>query len=117
MEVAQVNSNSWAISARGFNTGSADKLLVLMDGRSVYSPLFSGVFWDVQDTMMEDIDRIEVIRGPAGRATGERPTRSMASSISSPRMLPIPRVCWFPAVVEPTAPRLCQRPLWLAACR
>ena len=70
LEVAQKNSHDWAISARGFNTDSANKLLVLMDGRSVYTPLFSGVFWDVQDYLLEDIDRIEVISGPGGTLWG-----------------------------------------------
>src|ERR1700733_6542906 len=70
LEVEQKNSHDWAISARGFNTDSANKLLVLMDGRSVYSPLFSGVFWDVQDYLLEDIDRIEVISGPGGTLWG-----------------------------------------------
>jgi iron complex outermembrane receptor protein len=70
LEVARVDSISWAISSRGFNDVFANKLLVLMDGRSVYTPLFSGVYWDVQDTMLEDIDRIEVIRGPGAALWG-----------------------------------------------
>src|SRR6266487_1498314 len=56
-EVAQANSSQWAISARGFNNTSANKLLVLIDGRAVYTPLYAGVFWEVQDTLLEDIDR------------------------------------------------------------
>ena len=68
--MAQKDPHDWAISARGFNTDSANKLLVLMDGRSVYTPLFSGVFWDVQDYLLEDIDRIEVISGPGGTLWG-----------------------------------------------
>jgi outer membrane cobalamin receptor len=64
MDVAQINSNTWAISARGFNFQFASKLLVLIDGRAVYSPLFGGVNWDTQDVPLEDIERIEVIRGP-----------------------------------------------------
>ena len=64
MNVARINSSQWAISARGFNGEYANKLLVLMDGRSVYAPSSSGVFWDMQDSVMKDIDRIEVIRGP-----------------------------------------------------
>ena len=67
LEVARLDSITWAISSRGFNDLFANKLLVLVDGRSVYTPLFSGVYWDVQDTLLEDIDRIEVIRGPAAR--------------------------------------------------
>ena len=70
LDVARVDSQQWAISARGFNDVFADKLLVLQDGRSVYTPLFSGVFWDVQNTLMEDIDRIEVIRGPGASLWG-----------------------------------------------
>ena len=56
LEVAQITANSYAISARGFNGQIADKLLVLIDGRSVYTPLYAGVYWDVQDTMLEDLD-------------------------------------------------------------
>jgi len=69
LEVAQINANSYTISARGFES-SSDKLLVLIDGRSVYTPLFSGVFWDAQGVMLEDIDRIEVISGPGGTLWG-----------------------------------------------
>jgi iron complex outermembrane receptor protein len=64
LDVARIDAHTWAISSRGFNNEFANKLLVLIDGRSVYTPLFSGVFWDVQDPMLEDVDRIEVIRGP-----------------------------------------------------
>ena len=64
MNVAQVTSSIWAISARGFNDRFSTKLLVLIDGRAVYNDLFSGVYWDVQDLVLEDVDRIEVIRGP-----------------------------------------------------
>ncbi len=70
LDVAQKTSSTWAISARGFNSSSANKLLVLMDGRSVYSSLHSGVFWDVQDYPLEDLDRIEVISGPGGNVMG-----------------------------------------------
>ena len=70
LQVAQINSHDWAITARGFNGAIANKLLVMIDGRSVYTPLFSGVFWDVQDTFMEDIDRIEVVSGPGGTLWG-----------------------------------------------
>jgi len=70
LEVAQIDSRQWAISARGFNNVFADKLLVLIDGRSVYTPLYAGVYWDVQDTMLEDLDRIEVISGPGATQWG-----------------------------------------------
>ena len=66
MDVAQIDSNVWAISARGFNQRFGNKLLVLVDGRSVYAPSFGGVFWDSLDFPLEDIERIEVIRGPGG---------------------------------------------------
>ncbi len=70
LDVAQQNSHDWNISARGFNTDLANKLLVMIDGRTVYTPLFSGVFWDEQDYLLEDIDRIEVISGPGGTLWG-----------------------------------------------
>src|SRR5690606_35872778 len=64
LSVAQENAHEWVISARGFSSDVGNKLLVLFDGRTVYTPLFSGVFWDRQDYVLEDIDRIEVISGP-----------------------------------------------------
>jgi iron complex outermembrane recepter protein len=70
LQVAQKNPHDWGISARGFNAALANKLLVMIDGRSVYTPLFSGVFWDVQDYVLEDVDRIEVISGPGGTLWG-----------------------------------------------
>ena len=70
IEVARIDGNKWAITARGFNGRFANKLLVMIDGRSVYTPLFSGVFWDAQDTVLEDIDRIEVVRGPGASLWG-----------------------------------------------
>ena len=69
LHVARLSSYTYSISARGLNSSGnslSNKLLVLIDGRSVYTPLFSGVFWDAQDVMLEDIERIEVISGPGG---------------------------------------------------
>lgn len=82
LDIAQKGSHAWAISARGFNTDSANKLLVLMDGRSVYTPLFSGVFWDVQDYLLEDIDRIEVISGPGGTLWGANAVNGVINVIT-----------------------------------
>jgi len=70
MDVGQIDASQWAVSSRGFNDQFANKLLVLQDGRSVYTPLFGGVFWDVQGAMLEDIDRIEVVRGPGSTLWG-----------------------------------------------
>jgi iron complex outermembrane recepter protein len=82
LQVAQVSSSSWAISSRGFNNGLANKLLVLMDGRTLYTPLFAGVFWDVQDTLLEDIDRIEVISGPGGTLWGANAVNGVINIIT-----------------------------------
>ena len=79
LHVAQVDSASWAVSARGFNNTTANKLLVLIDGRTVYTPLYAGVFWDVQDTLLEDIDRIEVISGPGATLWGANAVNGVIS--------------------------------------
>lgn len=70
VEVAQIDGHDWAISARGFNIATANKMQVLMDGRSLYTPLYSGVFWDVQRTFLPDLEQIEVIRGPGATLWG-----------------------------------------------
>ena len=66
VNVAKTDSNKWAITTRGFNSMYAEKSLVLIDGRTVYTPLYSGAYWDVQDAMLEDVERIEVIQDPGG---------------------------------------------------
>ncbi len=82
IEVAQIGASRWAITSRGFNSLYANKLLVLMDGRTIYTPLFSGVFWDLQDTMMEDIERIEVIRGPGAAMWGANAVNGVINIIT-----------------------------------
>ncbi len=82
LQVAQVNSSQWAISARGFDNVLANKLLVLIDGRTVYTPLYAGVFWDVQNVMLEDIDRIEVISGPGGTLWGANAVNGVINIIT-----------------------------------
>ncbi|MDA8137421.1 MAG: TonB-dependent receptor [Desulfobacteraceae bacterium] len=82
LEVARIDANKWAISARGFNGYIANKLLVLMDGRTVYSQLYSGVYWDMQDTLMEDIARIEVIRGPGASLWGANAVNGVINIIT-----------------------------------
>src|SRR2546429_309172 len=82
LQVAQVDSRQWAINARGFNSTTANKLLVLIDGRTVYTPLFSGVFWDAQDTLLEDVDRIEVISGPGATLWGANAVNGVINVIT-----------------------------------
>jgi iron complex outermembrane receptor protein len=82
LQVARASASGYAISARGFNSSSANKLLVLIDGRSVYTPLFSGVFWDVQDVVLEDVERIEVISGPGGTLWGVNAVNGIVNVIT-----------------------------------
>ena len=82
LDVARIDSNKWAISSRGFNSRFANKLLVLMDGREVYSPTFGGVYWEVQDTPLHDIDRIEVIRGPGASLWGANAVNGVINIIT-----------------------------------
>jgi iron complex outermembrane recepter protein len=82
LQVAQKNSHDWGISARGFNTELANKLLVMIDGRTVYTPLFSGVFWHAQDYLLEDLDRIEVISGPGGALWGANAVNGVINILS-----------------------------------
>jgi len=80
--VARADNETWAISTRGFNITTANKLLVLIDGRAVYSPLFGGTFWSVQDVPLDDIDRIEVIRGPGGVTWGANAVNGVVNIIT-----------------------------------
>src|SRR2546428_12909965 len=82
LQVAQINSRDWAISARGFNSTTADQLLVLIDGRTVYPPLYSGVFWDVQDVPLGDVDRIEIISGPGATLWGANAVNGVINVIT-----------------------------------
>lgn len=82
MNVARLTAKQWAVSSRGFNDVFANKLLVLIDGRSVYSPLFAGVFWEQQDTLLEDIERIEVIRGPGATLWGANAVNGVINVIT-----------------------------------
>lgn len=82
LQVAHINGSTFAITARGFNEWFSNKLLVLVDGRSVYTPLFSGVYWDLQDTVLEDVDRIEVIRGPGATLWGANAVNGVINIIT-----------------------------------
>jgi iron complex outermembrane recepter protein len=82
LQVAQLNSHHWIISARGFNSTFANKLLVMIDGRTVYSPLFAGVFWDAQNVLLADVDRIEIISGPGGTLWGANAVNGIINIIT-----------------------------------
>jgi iron complex outermembrane receptor protein len=84
LHVARADNNQYAISARGFNNVLANKMLVLIDGRTVYTPLFSGVFWEAQDTLLSDIERIEVISGPAATLWGANGVNGVISITTLP---------------------------------
>ena len=80
--VTQAGAHDWTVTSRGSNGQFSNKLLVLMDGRTIYSPLFSGVIWEIQDTMLEDIDRIEVIRGPGATLWGANAVNGVINIIT-----------------------------------
>jgi iron complex outermembrane receptor protein len=82
VEVARNNSHQWTISIRGFSSDLSNKLLVLIDGRSVYSPLYAGVFWDVQDILLADVERIEVVAGPGGAVWGANAVNGVINIIT-----------------------------------
>jgi iron complex outermembrane receptor protein len=82
VDVAQIDSVKWAVGIRGFQSRLSRAVLVLIDGRSVYSPLFHGVYWEVQDTLLEDVDRIEVIRGPGGTIWGANAVNGVINIIT-----------------------------------
>src|SRR5436190_4908090 len=82
LQVAQADARQWAISARGFNNTLANKLLVMIDGRAVYTPLYAGVFWEVQNVLLEDVDRIEVISGPGATVWGANAVNGVINIIT-----------------------------------
>ena len=84
LSVARAGAHDWAISARGFTDIFANKLLVKIDGRTVYSPLFSGVWWDTQNTVLEDVDRIEIVRGPGAALWGANAVNGVINIITKP---------------------------------
>src|SRR5665213_982900 len=84
VDVARVDHSTWAISIRGFNSVYANKVLVLIDGRSVYHPAYSGVLWYAQDVPLEDLERIEVIRGPGGTVWGANAMNGVINIITKP---------------------------------
>ncbi len=84
LHVGRTDTSQYAIAARGGNTGTANKMLVLVDGRTIYTPLFSGVFWDAQDVLLEDVERIEVISGPAGTVWGTNGMNGVISITTAP---------------------------------
>jgi outer membrane cobalamin receptor len=94
VNVARINAHTWAVTVRGFNGRFNNKLLVLMDGRTVYTPNFGGVVWDVLDLPLSNVERIEVIRGPGGSVWGANAANGVINIIT--RKLPKPKAgCWL----------------------
>lgn len=86
VQVSRIDANKWAVSIRGSNGQFVNKLLVQIDGRSVYTPLFGGTFWDVQDLLLEDVERIEVIRGPGASVWGANAVNGVINVITKNAM-------------------------------
>jgi len=82
VDVARISSNQWATGVRGFTSRLSRAMLVLIDGRSVYTPLYAGVYWEVQDVLLEDVDRIEVVRGPGGSLWGANAVNGIVNVIT-----------------------------------
>lgn len=82
VEVAQANSNIWSVGIRGFGSAFSKSVLVMIDGRSVYTPMFAGVYWDVQNLLLSDVERIEVIRGPGGTIWGSNAVNGVINIIT-----------------------------------
>jgi len=83
VEVAQIDANKWAVSARGFNSRFANKMLIMIDGRSIYNPVYSGTLWDQNDLLLEDIDRIEIVRGPGATMWGANAVNGVINVVTS----------------------------------
>lgn len=82
VEVSRIDSDKWSLGVRGFESHLSRSVLVLIDGRSVYTPLYAGVYWEVQDTLLEDVERIEVIRGPGGTIWGANAVNAVINIIT-----------------------------------
>jgi len=82
LQVARINSNQWSVNIRGLGSGFSKSVLVLIDGRSVYTPLYAGVYWDVQNVLLDDVERIEVIRGPGGTIWGSNAVNGVINIIT-----------------------------------
>jgi iron complex outermembrane receptor protein len=82
LHIAQIDSNNWAVSIRGLNDRFSNSLLVMIDGRSIYNPLFGGVYWNMHETLLEDIERIEVVRGPGGTVWGANAVNGVINIIT-----------------------------------
>src|SRR5581483_8329265 len=84
LQVSQLDGREWAISARGFASVASEKMEVSQDGRSLYGPLFSGVLWDVQSVVFEDLDRIEIVRGPGAALWGANAVNGVINIVTKP---------------------------------